>query len=115
MAPRVLLSQVDDTVLLAVSLVEVCRPFTLAEVAAATGNFDASCRLDEGAYGCVYRGSLPGHGDVAIKRIKPSQEPDDGKFSAQDQFRREVQVLGTWQRDSGRGGAHGAWLGGEWG
>ena len=96
------------------STTETADAFSAATVAAATGGFADSRKLDEGAFGAVYRGTLPrgagsgsgrhGGREVAIKVLKldmmqaAAAADDDGepehKYSGEATFRREAELLG---------------------
>ncbi|XP_031392769.1 U-box domain-containing protein 32 isoform X1 [Punica granatum] len=60
--------------------------FTFEEIIQATHSFDQSCKIREGRYGTMYKGTLR-HADVAIKML-----PFSGSRGALD-FQDEVEVL----------------------
>ncbi|CAL5083174.1 unnamed protein product [Urochloa decumbens] len=62
--------------------------YPYAQVKRATRNF--SDKLDEGGFGCVFRGTISGSTAVAVKRLK-------GLGHVDKQFRAEVQTLGVIQ------------------
>ena len=91
------------------STTETAVEFTVATIAAATNNFAEANKLDEGAFGAVYRGRLPasvgGH-EVAIKVLKTERierdaeraaEGKDGEHSAAATFKREADILGQYR------------------
>lgn len=62
----------------------ISQEFLYEDLASATSNFSASCRLGEGTYGTVFRGTLRDGTEVAIKLLS---SPKEGGF------REEVEVL----------------------
>ncbi|CAM0943319.1 unnamed protein product [Alopecurus aequalis] len=70
-------------------VVHVPRPFTYAELTDATGNFAAERMLGHGAFGAVYKGTLPAiEGNVAIKVIL-----DTSTAEAQKGFDNEIKIM----------------------
>ncbi|OMP11307.1 hypothetical protein COLO4_03898 [Corchorus olitorius] len=58
------------------------RQFSLAEIRAATNNFDQDLIIGEGGFGCVYKGVIDdGIGNltnIAVKRMKPNSDSGQG-------------------------------------
>ncbi|KAA8547897.1 hypothetical protein F0562_004326 [Nyssa sinensis] len=67
---------------------ELCRQFSIAEIRAATNNFDKENIIGVGGFGSVYRGYIDG-GDteVAIKRLSP------GSKQGAHEFKTEIEML----------------------
>jgi serine/threonine protein kinase len=64
---------------------------TSAQLRTATGNYNAANMLAEGSFGQVFKGHLPSHGDVVMKRLKSTAK------SGESGFRMEALLLGKWQ------------------
>ncbi|XP_048562653.1 G-type lectin S-receptor-like serine/threonine-protein kinase At2g19130 [Triticum urartu] len=64
--------------------------YTYAQIKKATMNF--SDKIGQGGFGSVFRGTLPGSTDIAVKNLKVIGE-------AEKQFRTEVQTLGAIQHN----------------
>jgi len=76
------------------------RDFTLAELKGATGGFAARFKLDEGAFGAVYRGVLRQSGTVvAIKVLTKKDDPNaaPSDYSGAGSFALEARVLGQYR------------------
>ncbi|XP_023903470.1 receptor-like protein kinase FERONIA [Quercus suber] len=68
----------------------LCRYFSLAEIKAATKNFDQNSIIGVGGFGDVYKGSIHTDGGathVAIKRLKP------GSQQGVQEFKTEIEIL----------------------
>ncbi|XP_047325349.1 probable receptor-like protein kinase At1g30570 [Impatiens glandulifera] len=70
-----------------VSISGVSRNFTLAEIKAATNNFDEKLILGVGGFGKVYKGEIEEGFTVAIKRANPQSE------QGLKEFQTEIQML----------------------
>ncbi|KAF7008096.1 hypothetical protein CFC21_022946 [Triticum aestivum] len=74
--------------------------FTLETLAAATGGFSEANKLGEGGFGLVYKGSLPGGEEVAVKRLSRSSGQGCQEFKnevtliSELQHRNLVRILG---------------------
>ncbi|CAJ1834287.1 unnamed protein product [Sphenostylis stenocarpa] len=67
---------------------DLCRHFSIAEMRAATNNFDEVFVVGVGGFGNVYKGQIDnGSTTVAIKRLKP------GSRQGIREFRNEIQTL----------------------
>jgi hypothetical protein len=78
--------------------------FSLAQLAAATAGFADHCKLDEGAFGAVYRGTLqPGGTPVAIKLLKAEAaakvvtNKKHEEWMGVGGFRKELEVLSKYR------------------
>ncbi|KAL2976989.1 hypothetical protein AAZX31_13G039700 [Glycine max] len=61
---------------------ELCRNFSLAEIEAATNNFDDVLIIGVGGFGHVYKGYIDGgFTPVAIKRLKPDSQQGANEFT----------------------------------
>jgi serine/threonine protein kinase len=66
----------------------LCRNFSLAEIRAATNNFDDVCIIGVGGFGDVYKGYIDGGANpVAIKRLKT------GSQQGAHEFETEIEML----------------------
>ncbi|KAJ0666923.1 putative protein kinase RLK-Pelle-DLSV family [Helianthus annuus] len=65
--------------------------FSLKSVLAATGSFSVKNKLGEGGFGSVYKGSLPGNRQVAVKRL--STKSSQGR----DEFMNELKLIAKLQ------------------
>ncbi|KAK7340670.1 hypothetical protein VNO77_21380 [Canavalia gladiata] len=65
----------------------LCRYFTIAEIRAATNNFDEVFIIGVGGFGNVYKGYIDGATPVAIKRLK------QGSQQGADEFLNEIEML----------------------
>ncbi|CAJ2669143.1 unnamed protein product [Trifolium pratense] len=65
----------------------LCRYFTIAEIKAATNNFDDIFIIGVGGFGNVYKGYIDGVTPVAIKRLKP------GSQQGVNEFMNEIELL----------------------
>ncbi|GLU10938.1 hypothetical protein SLE2022_277130 [Rubroshorea leprosula] len=66
----------------------LCRQFSLAELKAATNNFDDDLKIGEGGFGPVYKGLVDGGSlVVAVKRLARTSR------QAVEEFRNEVELL----------------------
>nr|GEU35434.1 G-type lectin S-receptor-like serine/threonine-protein kinase At4g27290 [Tanacetum cinerariifolium] len=65
--------------------------FSLRSVLAATGSFSVKNKLGEGGFGPVYKGSLPGNREVAVKRL--STRSSQGR----DEFMNELKLIAKLQ------------------
>ncbi|XP_075659549.1 receptor-like protein kinase FERONIA [Castanea sativa] len=68
----------------------LCRSFSLAEIKAATKNFDQNSIIGVGGFGDVYKGYIHtdgGAAHVAIKRLKP------GSQQGVQEFKTEIEIL----------------------
>ncbi|KAJ1376733.1 Serine-threonine/tyrosine-protein kinase, catalytic domain [Sesbania bispinosa] len=65
----------------------LCRYFTIAEIRAATNNFDDVFIIGVGGFGNVYKGYIDGTTPVAIKRLKP------GSQQGVNEFMNEIEML----------------------
>ncbi|PNX84696.1 receptor-like protein kinase FERONIA-like protein [Trifolium pratense] len=65
----------------------MCRYFTIAEIKAATNNFDDIFIIGVGGFGNVYKGYIDGVTPVAIKRLKP------GSQQGVNEFMNEIELL----------------------
>ncbi|XP_028758734.1 receptor-like protein kinase FERONIA [Neltuma alba] len=67
---------------------ELCRHFSIAEIRAATNNFDELFNVGVGGFGNVYKGYIDGgFTPVAIKRLKP------GSQQGVHEFKTEIEML----------------------
>lgn len=58
---------------------DICRHFTIAEIRAATGNFDERRVIGVGGFGNVYKGDIDGV-IVAVKRLNPTSRQGAKEF-----------------------------------
>nr|XP_043639775.1 G-type lectin S-receptor-like serine/threonine-protein kinase At4g27290 [Erigeron canadensis] len=65
--------------------------FSLRSVLAATGSFSVKNKLGEGGFGPVYKGSLPGNREVAVKRL--STRSSQGR----EEFMNELKLIAKLQ------------------
>ncbi|MCH93709.1 receptor-like protein kinase feronia-like, partial [Trifolium medium] len=65
----------------------LCRYFTIAEIRAATNNFDDVFIIGVGGFGNVYKGCIDGSTLVAIKRLK------SGSQQGANEFMNEIELL----------------------
>ncbi|KAK2413146.1 receptor protein kinase FERONIA [Trifolium repens] len=65
----------------------LCRYFTIAEIKAATNNFDDVFIIGVGGFGNVYKGCIDGSTLVAIKRLK------SGSQQGANEFMNEIELL----------------------
>ncbi|KEH29813.1 putative protein kinase RLK-Pelle-CrRLK1L-1 family [Medicago truncatula] len=65
----------------------LCRYFTIAEIKAATNNFDDDLIIGVGGFGNVYKGFIDKSTPVAIKRLKP------GSQQGANEFMNEIELL----------------------
>ncbi|KAM3697319.1 hypothetical protein ACJW31_06G103400 [Castanea mollissima] len=65
----------------------LCRYFSLAEIKAATNNFDNVFIIGVGGFGNVYKGYIDGRNPVAVKRLKP------GSQQGAHEFETEIEML----------------------
>ena len=65
----------------------LCRSFTIAEIKAATNNFDDVFNIGVGGFGNVYKGCIDGSTPVAIKRLK------SGSQQGAHEFMNEIELL----------------------
>ncbi|KEH21704.1 putative protein kinase RLK-Pelle-CrRLK1L-1 family [Medicago truncatula] len=65
----------------------LCRYFTIAEIKAATNNFDNDFIIGFGGFGNVYKGCVDGSTPVAIKRLK------SGSQQGANEFMNEIELL----------------------
>ncbi|WJX80805.1 hypothetical protein P8452_63756 [Trifolium repens] len=65
----------------------LCRYFTIAEIRAATNNFDDVFIIGVGGFGNVYKGCIDGSTPVAIKRLK------SGSQQGANEFMNEIELL----------------------
>ena len=65
----------------------LCRYFTIAEIRAATKNFDDENIIGVGGFGNVYKGFIDGSTPVAIKRLR------SGSQQGADEFTNEIELL----------------------
>ncbi|KEH21708.1 putative protein kinase RLK-Pelle-CrRLK1L-1 family [Medicago truncatula] len=65
----------------------LCRSFTIAEIKAATNNFDDVFIIGVGGFGNVYKGCIDGSMPVAIKRLK------SGSQQGANEFMNEIELL----------------------
>ena len=65
----------------------LCRYFTIAEIRAATNNFDDVFIIGVGGFGNVYKGFIDGSTPVAIKRLK------SGSQQGANEFMNEIELL----------------------
>ncbi|MCI02921.1 receptor-like protein kinase feronia-like, partial [Trifolium medium] len=65
----------------------LCRYFTIAEIRAATNNFEDIFIIGVGGFGNVYKGYIDGVTPVAIKRLKP------GSQQGVNEFMNEIELL----------------------
>lgn len=63
------------------------KTFSFKEVALATENFDISCKVGQGGYGQVYKGTLSNKTTVAIKRA------EEGSLQGEKEFLNEIKLL----------------------
>ncbi|KAH7651418.1 Non-specific serine/threonine protein kinase protein [Dioscorea alata] len=54
--------------------------FTLRQIKAATGNFDAANKLGEGGFGPVYKGVLPDGSAIAVKQLSAKSRQGNREF-----------------------------------
>ena len=74
------------------------RTYTEEQLSAATNGFSDECKIDEGAFGVVFRGVLGGGLAVAIKVLKPESAvmkvaQKHEEFVGAGSFRKELDVL----------------------
>ncbi|KAG0582652.1 hypothetical protein KC19_3G075300 [Ceratodon purpureus] len=74
----------------AIDLTDAPRAFTYKELAKITKGFNASERLSSGAFGDVYKGTLPSGAMVAVKRIKGNREQGEESFLAEATSLRQI-------------------------
>eukprot|EP00250_Pteridium_aquilinum_P012459 c20740_g1_i1 orf=53-1696(+) len=72
-----------------IKMLQGSQPFTLAELSKATRKFSPTCKIGQGGFGAVYKGTLPDGSIVAIKRAK--KKVYDSRVS--NEFETEVQML----------------------
>ncbi|RHN44453.1 putative protein kinase RLK-Pelle-CrRLK1L-1 family [Medicago truncatula] len=65
----------------------LCRSFTIAEIKAATNNFDDAFIIGVGGFGNVYKGCVDGSTLVAVKRLK------SGSQQGANEFMNEIELL----------------------
>ena len=65
--------------------------FSSQQLQAASGNYDPANMLAEGSFGQVFRGNLPEHGPVALKRLK------DVANNGEAGFRIEAAILSKYR------------------
>ena len=65
----------------------LCRSFTIAEIKAATNDFDDVFIIGVGGFGNVYKGCIDGSTPVAIKRLK------SGSQQGANEFMNEIELL----------------------
>ncbi|BAT74287.1 hypothetical protein LR48_Vigan46s002500 [Vigna angularis] len=71
-----------------------CREFSLAEIRAATSNFEERLIVGRGGFGNVYKGHIgTSHKPVAIKRLKP------GSDQGVHEFQTEIKMLSRFRHE----------------
>ncbi|KAG0465095.1 hypothetical protein HPP92_019259 [Vanilla planifolia] len=84
-------------------LTDLCRYFSLSEIASATNSFDKSRLLGVGGFGRVYLGLFPGFTQAAVKRANPQSQQGIREFRTEIKtlsflrHRHLVQLLGFCQ------------------
>jgi len=71
-----------------------CRYFSIAEIRAATNNFDNVFIVGVGGFGNVYKGYIDGDTPVAIKRLK------SGSQQGANEFMNEIKMLSELRHDN---------------
>ena len=77
------------------------KAYSIREIEGATKNFHENNKLDEGAFGAVFKGRI-GDQDVAVKQLTATRAAKDrdrgeGKYTGAATFKREAEVLGKYR------------------